>query len=212
MGGRFADGYRKVLAAITGRTSSNHGYPVRAVEAAETRLGFAIPEALRDYYLSIGKHELNRVHNRLRPPDDLDVSNGRLVFQDENQCVLFWGVRCRTAASDPVVVRTEDLDDGDWVAEVRCSQFLPGMLCWYAAGGTMPHRGYTDDMPAVAARRLVRGWPTAGRSAMHSAYVRDGQVVSIEDSVGGVVLRLGTRSRREFDALVAEFGVTIHEA
>ena len=116
MAERFAESYRKLLAAITGRASAAHGYPLRAIEAAEARLGFAIPEALRDYYLSVGRHELNRVHNRLWSPDDLEVSHGRLVFLEENQCVVYWGVRSRTTAADPVVSQTMDLDDGEWFA------------------------------------------------------------------------------------------------
>lgn len=212
MGGRFAERYRSVLAAITGRTSSAHGYAPRVLEAAEARLGFAIPEALRDYYLSVGRHELNHVHNRLWSPDELAVSHGRLVFLEENQCVYYWGVRRRTTATDPVVSNTMDLDDGEWTAEVRCSLFLPAMLCWYAAASWMPHIGYTDEMPHAAARRLVRGWPPAGRSGVHSAFVRPGQVVTVEESSSGVVARLGTRSRRDFEALVSKFGVGVHEA
>ncbi|HEX4610862.1 MAG TPA: hypothetical protein VH092_21915 [Urbifossiella sp.] len=132
MAGRFAEEYRRVLAAITGWAGSAHGYSLRAVEAAEGRLGFGIPEALRDYYLSVGRHALNRVHNRLWPPDALEVSRGRLVFLEENQSVVYWGVPRRTTAADPMVSQTMDLDDGGWAADARCSRFLPAMLCWYA--------------------------------------------------------------------------------
>jgi hypothetical protein len=211
MAGKFTEGYSKLLAAITGRESSARGYPLRAVKAAEARLGFGIPEALRDYYLSVGRHELNRVHNRLWAPDDLQVSLGRLVFLEENQCAAYWGVRRRTAAADPVVARTMDLEDGDWVSEARCSLFLPAMLCWYAVSGWMPHTGFSDETGPDAARRLVRGWPCAGRSAVHSAFARAGQVVSVEDSGGGCVVRIGTRSRRDFTALASGSGIDFHE-
>jgi hypothetical protein len=208
MEGGFAEGYRSVLAAITGRTSSSYGYPRREIEAAETRLGFGIPATLRDYYLSVGRHELNRVHNRLWSPDELEMHDRRLVFQEENQCVMYWGVR-RTTAADPVVSQTMDLDDAEWRREVRCSLFLPSMLCYYAAGW-MPHTGYTDELPHAAARRLVRGWPSAGRSGVHSAFARPGQVVTVEEAGGGVVVRLGTRSRRDYETLVAGFGIGVH--
>jgi|SRR5262245_10588188 len=211
MVGRFAAKYRSVLAAVTGRASSAHGYPPRMVKAAEARLGFTVPEALRDYYLSVGRHELNRVHNRLWSPDDLEVAGGRLVFLEENQGVVYWGVRRRTTAADPVVSQTMDLDDGDWSEEVRCSLFLPAMLCWYAAGSWMPHTGCTDELPHAAARRLVRGWRSAGRSGVHSAFIRNGHVVTVEQSGRGVVIQLGTHSRRDFDTLVSEFGVGVHE-
>ncbi|MFM8496539.1 MAG: hypothetical protein ACKOEM_13595, partial [Planctomycetia bacterium] len=110
-----------------------------------------------------------------------------------------------------VVAQTMDLDDAEWSAEVRCSLFLPAMLCYYAASW-MPHTWYMDEMSHAAARRLVRGWPSAGRSGVHSAFARPGQVVTVEESGRGVVVRLGTRSRRDFDALVSEFGVGVHAA
>jgi hypothetical protein len=212
MAGGYADGYREVLAAISGRASPSHGYPRRAVEAAEARLGMRLPAALREYYLAVGRHELNRVHNRLWPPDALDVYRGRLVFLEENQSVVYWGVRSRTAAADPVVSQTMDLDEGGWLREARCSRFLPAMLCYYAAGGWLPHTGYSQPMDRAAARRLVRGWSSRGRSGVHAAFVRDGRVVTVEESGGGrVVVQVGTRSRREFDALVADFGIAIHK-
>ncbi len=211
MAGKFAEGYRRVLTDIIGRASSAHGYPLRQIEAAEADIGFTIPSALRNYYLSVGRHKLNRVHNRLLAPADLSVSQGRLVFMEENQSVLFWGLRRRTAAADPMVFRTMDPDDDEWVAEARCSQFLPAMLCWYAASGSMPHTGYSDEIDHEDARRLVRSWPSAGRSAVHSAFVRGGQVVCLEEFGGGVMVRLGTRSRKDFDALVSEFGIGIHQ-
>ena len=76
----------------------------------------------------------------------------------------------------------------------------------------MPHTGYTDEMPCADGSRIVRGWPSAGRSGVHSAFARPGQVVTVEESGSGVVVRLGTRSRRDFETLVSEFGVGIHEA
>jgi hypothetical protein len=76
----------------------------------------------------------------------------------------------------------------------------------------MPYTGYSDQMPPRDARRLVRGWQSTGRSAVHSAYTRGGQVVCIEDSGGGVIVRLGARSRRDFDAVVSEFGGAVHKA
>ncbi len=52
----------------------------------------------------------------------------------------------------------------------------------------------------------------ATRSGVHSAFVRPGQVITVEESGSGVVVQLGTRSRRNFTALVSEFGVGIHKA
>ena len=58
----------------------------------------------------------------------------------------------------------------------------------------------------------MRGWPSAGRSGVHSAFARPGQVVTVEEAGSGVVVRLGTRSCREFEALASGFGVGVHQA
>jgi hypothetical protein len=167
---------------------------------------------LRDYYLSVGRHKINRAHNRLWPPEALEISQGRLVFVEENQCVVFWGVRSRTAAKDPVVFQTTDLEDGDWFAETRCSVFLTAMMCWQAVAGGLSHIGYSDHLSPAAARRLMRGWSPAGRMAGLSAFVKEGQVVCVLDERDAAVLHVGSRSRRGFQALQSELGVGIHEA
>jgi len=76
----------------------------------------------------------------------------------------------------------------------------------------MPHSGYTNEMTRDAARGLVRGWPSAGRTGVLSAFVREGKVVTAEESGDGVAVRLGTRNRRDFNAIVSEFGIGVHEA
>jgi hypothetical protein len=208
----LAERFRGLLSDIIGRASRGHGYPARSVEAAETRLGLRLPEPLRDYYLSVGRHKINRAHNRLWPPDALAVSQGRLVFMEENQCVVFWGVRGGSPAADPVVSQTTDLEEGDWVAESACSQFLPAMLCWQAVGGGLPHIGYSEPLDQVAVRRSLRGWPRVGRIQDLSAFVREGQVVCVIREGESALLHIGARSRRDFQALESGLGVELNEA
>jgi hypothetical protein len=207
----WANRFRGLLADIIGRAAPSHGYPVRAVETVEARLGARLPGPLRAYYLSVGRHEINRAHNRLWPPTALEVCGGRLIFMEENQCVVYWGVRSRTTAADPVVQQTADLEDGDWFAESPCSEFLSGMMCWQAVCGGLPHIGYSDPLAPVAARRLTRGWPPAGRMGGLSAFVRDGQVVCVLSEGESVLLHVGARSHRNFQAVAAELGVPINE-
>jgi hypothetical protein len=208
----LAERFRGLLAGISGRASPRHGYPLRAVETAETRLGLSLPGPLRAYYLSVGRHKINRAHNRLLPPDALETSQGRLVFMAENQCVVFWGVRSRTVAADPVVFQTADLEDGDWCAETPCSQFLAGMMCWQAVSGGLSHIGYSDRLKLATTRQLIRGWPSAGRMGGLSAFVRDGWVLCILNEGASALAQVGARSRRGFEALVSELGVAVHEA
>jgi hypothetical protein len=212
MAGAWAKQFRGLLADITGRAAQSHGYPPRAVEAAEARLGVGLPGPLRDYYLSVGRHAINRAHNRLLPPDGITVSQGRLVFMEENQQVVFWGVQTRSRAADPVVFKTNDPEDGDWwLPEARCSQFLSAMMCWQAVGGGLPHGGCTDPVDSTVARRALRGWRLVGRMFDLSAFVRDGRTVCVVISEGeDALLHFAARSRRVFQSLGAELGVEVN--
>jgi hypothetical protein len=204
--------FRRLLTDIFGRTALSHGYSSRSVERAEARLGIRLPAPLRDYYLTVGRHKINQAHNRLWPPEALMISQGRLVFMEENQEVVFWGVRSRSEAADPVVYQTTELDDGDWVSESRCSQFLPAMLCWQAVGGGLPNFGYSDPLASSVARRLTIGWSPAGRIIDLTAFVKTGRVLCAIREGKSVLLHVASRSRRDFQAMVSGFGVTIHEA
>ena len=209
MANTWAKYYRTLLTDIVGRVAKSHGFPVRAIEAAETRLGYRLPASLRDYYLTIGRHPLNRVHNRLLPPDDLEVHRGRLVFMEENQRVVFWGLQGRSTAADPLVFQTTDLDTGEWFVEARCSRFLSAMLCWQAISG-LPHTGYSNPMPVADARRATRGWRTAGRLNGMDTFVCDGGVVCALEDGASVILHIGTRTTRTLRAVASELGVGLH--
>jgi hypothetical protein len=204
--------YRGLLGSIIGRWRPGHGYPERVVASSEARLGVRLPPPLRAYYLSIGRHPFNRAHNRLWPPEALEVYQGRLVFLEENQGVVFWGVRSRSTAADPVVFQTADPEDGTWAAEAACSQFLPAMLCWQAVSGGLPHSGYTGPLTPRAARGLTRGWCPAGRIRELAAFTATGQVACILTEGATAFLHVAARSRRGFERLVSALGVPVHQA
>ncbi|MGO9114246.1 MAG: hypothetical protein ACLP9L_33950 [Thermoguttaceae bacterium] len=53
----------------------------------------SISAALRDYYLVAGRERrFNCCLNRLLPPQEWLVDKHRLIFMEENQAVLSWGV------------------------------------------------------------------------------------------------------------------------
>jgi hypothetical protein len=207
----WASAFRQLLADIVGRAGPSHGYSLAAVEQAETRLGVKLPGPLRDYYLSVGRHKLNQVHNRLLPPARMYIAQRRLVFMEENQWVVYWGVRSRSRAADPVVFQTTDPSDDSWAAESPCSQFLSAMLCWQAVCGGLPHIGYCERIKAAAARPLLKRWPFVGRMSELSAFARSGQVACLLIDGKSALVQIGTRSRRDFQALVSELGVAVRE-
>jgi hypothetical protein len=208
----WARQYRRLLADIVGQVAASHGYPLAAVKAAESRLGLRLAPPLRDYFLSVGRHKINHKHNRLLAPNALWVAQGRLVFMEENQNVVYWGIRRGSTAADPVVFQTTDPQDDDWFAEVPCSQFLAAMLCWQAVSGGLPNIGYSDWVDAGACLRKLKAWPRVGRFRALSAFARGGQVVCVEQSDSSALIHVGARNKMAFTNLATEIGVSIHEA
>lgn len=207
----WADQFRRLLADIVGRTVAGSGYPPRAIEAAESRLGVRLPGPLRSYYLAVGRHKINQVHNRLLSPDDLFVSRRHLVFMEDNQSAVYWGIGARSAAADPVVSQTLDPDEGGWAAESPCSKFLPATLCWQAVNGGLPYTGYSDPVDPAVVRRFTRGWPPAGHVGKASAFARGGRALCVLVEDTSALVYLGARGRRDFRSAASELGVPVHE-
>ncbi|MFN7972773.1 MAG: hypothetical protein U0166_10565 [Acidobacteriota bacterium] len=130
-------GQRYLGGSVTGKD----GVPEEQVILAESRLGFALPCALRDYYLVLGAvPKLNRVHNRLLAPSELQPEEGFLVFLEENQGVVSWGIPLSIIAEeDPVVWQRTNTPPFRWLSEEKTFvAFLESMFTWYAEGGVLP--------------------------------------------------------------------------
>lgn len=83
--------------------SDNYGFSDIEIEMLEANLDARLPQSLRNYYLTLGKNEkVNFSHNRLLKPDDeLNFSDDLyLVFYEENQAVVYWGIKSDDMLSD----------------------------------------------------------------------------------------------------------------
>lgn len=75
--------------------------PEGEVTAAEERLGFRLPAALREYYLRFGApNEINTANDELLAPGKLYVQDGLLVFYRENQGVVVWAIAMDEISAD----------------------------------------------------------------------------------------------------------------
>jgi hypothetical protein len=99
---------------------------------AEKRLGLALPAALRDYYLLAGAAAENREHNLLFAPEELIVEEGRLMFMEENQAVVTWGLPLGPGKrADPTVWQRVNSDRPEWYSEeLPFSVFVLENLAW----------------------------------------------------------------------------------
>lgn len=125
--------YRSSLRQIFGRPIEPRDATSEArVRRAEKRLGFSLPSALRDYLRLAGEAKENREHNRLLSPEALVVEDGYLVFMEENQSVVDWGIPLALAGkADPEVWQRVNGDAPEWYSEnMTFSDFILENLAW----------------------------------------------------------------------------------
>jgi hypothetical protein len=101
------DDYAARVAELYRPLAPGDGYEESEVAAAEARLGFRLPPALRKLYLRAGRRDdIHRAKNHLIAPEELSVEQGALVVYEENQNLVLWGVRVSDLGrDDPPVVR-----------------------------------------------------------------------------------------------------------
>jgi hypothetical protein len=100
---------------------------------AEVGLGREMPLQLRTMFLRIGAVPVLRAHNVLRDPSELEESEGFLLFMDESQDVVSWGLKLDP--SDPHVWQRNNTD-GVWYSEdLDLPRFLRSMFKWYRESG-----------------------------------------------------------------------------
>ncbi len=178
----FTEQYRQVFARLGCRLTARDAIPAAKIASAEKKLGVRLPAALRNYYLVAGRERLlNQIFNRLWTPGEWELHRGKLIFMEENQGAVVWGVTATSATKDDPAVFQSAVVDGEpdkWYQEQRqCSIFLSVMLHWQAAfGGGMPCRASAPPSAAVD-DSLKRKWQFAGENNKMRAFSRDGQAV-----------------------------------
>ena len=127
----FKQLFRDAVEPLVGRKlSRDDGCGAGEIDVCEKRLKHRLPTALRAYYAVAGKLPLNVEHNRLYPPTRLKVVSGKLVFMEENQNVVFWGVDFDGSA-DPKVFQANNEKTIEWYEfEPKFSEFMVKMLRW----------------------------------------------------------------------------------
>jgi hypothetical protein len=83
-----------VARAVLGRDLlPSDGTPEQRIRAAEERLRIALPAAIREYFLAAGEADrLNRAYSILFRPEELRIEQNYLIFMEENQGVVHWGI------------------------------------------------------------------------------------------------------------------------
>lgn len=123
----------KYAEALLGRPLvKGDGLGPKQIESSEKRLKIKLPEALKEYYELAGGLPLNKEHNQFYLPKELTVRDGWLMFREENQAVVFWGVKTSDLrSSDPKVYQASNEPELRWYSEGRnLSDFVLKMWRW----------------------------------------------------------------------------------
>jgi hypothetical protein len=204
----FSERLESTFATLVRPLTPEDGQPESDLSDAEARLGLTLPSVLRKYYRLAGRYDrFNRAHHRLRRPERWSVDGGKLVFLEENQCVVVWGVDASNSPDDdPPVYQGQDVrgQPTEWYRQhERCSAFLLVMLHLQAIWGGYEHLG-GSDIPPAALEKFLEGWTFAGRINELRAYSREGGAACVIDGEGSMQLQVGGRTERDFEAMVDE--------
>lgn len=205
MSGPFVDRYRAVVEPLYGRRFTEaDGFSEAELDAVPSRTGYELPEALYDFYTLVGRFEpATEAHHRFYPPGHFTRGDGKLVFCEENQVVLYWGYDEDQAwRSDPPVYQGLNNDaDLEWyIDDARCSHFLIGMIYWQALNGGLPYVRFAEVSDTV--RQAASAWPLVWQDEDCQVYSRGSSVFCLTPCASsGVEVQAAGLSERELGEL-----------
>lgn len=202
-------------AAFTPATDETRSATMAAIAAAEARLGITLPATLRSLYVETGHVEaLHQRHNRLVPLAQIDVAGEYLVFYEENQGVVVWGVAAAALATGvsvddlPVAQGYEDAAmPSGWAFHAEfasVAEFMCAQGAWQAVQGGLPFVGVMTKTPDE------RGWesdaaPDFVSDGLRAWLVADGVAIEAGDTYVG----LATHHADTFAAASARGGIDV---
>ena len=110
------------------------GIDIEKIEEMESILKIKLPEYLKEFYTKIGSINLfAKSFQRFLDIDELYFKGNKLVFLEENQGVLIWGVNIKNV--DPIVYANNNVDN-KWVSKkIKLSEFLNVIMYYQCAQG-----------------------------------------------------------------------------
>lgn len=193
----------------------SHALPASVISKAENRLGIKVPPALRDYYLIAGRERrFNQCHSHLLPPSEWRLEKNLLLFLEENQWVVFWGVSiANPQTKDPPVYTAVNDDPLVWHREhTRTSRFLAHILHYHAVSGGMPF--LASGVAPKRCRLENHGYSYYGEINSQLAYSRPERVIFVEPPglpfMSEWRVSVGAKSKEGLASIEADLGVELN--
>lgn len=141
----------------------NFGFNETEIQKVEERLNITLPKSLKQYYLTLGKNKaINETFNRLLPPDQIDFTDNKyLVFYEENQAVVIWGIQEKDLSSDnPKVYASYDNERAEWILDSDTTEnFLLSMAYWNGVlGGLKYTANVSKELSQEVINKVEQNW------------------------------------------------------
>lgn len=123
---------RSIIKKLTGSpTGKAGGIKLSELEMTELRLGYTLPEILKELYLLAGKnYMLMESFHRFALPSQLECVDGKIIFLEENQELCYWGFA--VGAENPSVFQLTG-DDEVYEEKLKLDDFIKLILYYQCA-------------------------------------------------------------------------------
>lgn len=174
-------------------------------EDGQLELALPLPPALADYYALAGRLDsINQAHNRLLALECLHIEQGMLIFMEENQEVVYWGIREQDLQMpDPIVYQGNHGETIEWFSEeMRVSEWLPMMAFWQAVNGGYAYGAYAE-LTVLTADSLRQHYPLLARHAGGSLdiYGTNGELIALAPGQDGSTIWAAGRDEQGFQRI-----------
>lgn len=176
----YVNTFRHLWGELFGPDEQPIGYPLEEIIVTESRLGTALPTAVRAYLHCFAATEhIHSCYNRFYEPSRIQRDGDMLVLMEENQGVVSWAISMITSAPDPVVFQGTATPDEpvEWHSEeLPFSRFMEVWLTWQILNGASPGADCLD-MPLLPSE--IRTWPVFVDHNGLRVYRRDTMLVGV---------------------------------
>ena len=212
--------YQKIRHLYNVPENENWGFEESDIVALEKRLKIILPAKLREYYLTLGRHEaINYSHNRLlQPGGKIGFSPDEyLVFCEENQGVVNWGIKKDDLSNPnpPVYADYADADgNSNWYLELPGTEACLLMLAVYngVLGGLKYNGNNLDSVNAEVVEYIKENWQELEdiSTATQRIYTRDyAEMISLsfDNEQNCSAIFIGTNDKARFDNMLDNLDV-----
>lgn len=178
------ESYLSAWTRIYGRdVPGDAGWTEEVLSGAEARLGFPIPESLRQFFAALGNRwEVMEAHLSFFDPTELRLENEKLVFCSNCHSAMLFAVDID--AADPMVhiaddvVANEDRPFVEWRPWARtCAAYLESVIYIQAVLGGCEHLPVLQAPTDAVRRRIAAEWELVVDREGILIWIRDGMLI-----------------------------------